>query len=84
MKCSYCGESYDLGPPKGTLFVFYPHGEYRYWAHVRESKRHQWLLTVMARIVHQQMVEVGPILKEAKRVRTNERARLRRLEKKNK
>ncbi len=84
MKCVYCGETYDLGPRSLKVsFPYYPNAEAYHWKHVRDSKRHQWLLSVMSRIVHEQVVEVGVFMKEAQRVRNNERARLKRLEKKN-
>lgn len=83
VKCTYCGESYDLGPPKGTLFVYYPHAEYRYWAHVRESKRHQLVLDRMALHQRAMLAEAGEILNEARKARARERARIKRQEKKN-
>lgn len=80
--CGYCGEGYYPGPASGELWVWYPQGEAMYWKHVRESTKHQRMLTVQAYIVHVQLSEAGEILNEARKARARERARIKRQEKK--
>lgn len=65
LPCAYCGVSYGLGDPTGSLINTYPRAESRYWAHCL-IEAHQAVLRERDATMIDQLVRLPTILTEAR------------------
>lgn len=97
-RCGFCGETYPQAHPVHNCrkcraegfdpdcevgFTYYPDGEYAYWAHTRDSIRHQAILDIhslsQAELLNRMSTEWTAIRADAKRWQSEDASRLRRL-----